>query len=110
MHLFGTIFSREFGTVVSIYSPTGMTCMSMWDRLAHVYFNGRALSPSLTAWLTDEFLIVFGQQYRSMAQTHKLHQAIQTILYRINSCVSFGPFMRFVQCKKNKETLSSSNP
>ncbi len=34
------------------------------------------MSPSATLWLTDVFLIVFGQQWSSMAQRNKIYQAL----------------------------------
>lgn len=45
------------------------------------------MPPSATAWLTDVLLIVFGQQWRSIAQGTKLYLALasQIILVRINS-------------------------
>ncbi len=34
------------------------------------------MSASVTVWLTDVFLIVFGQQWRSMAQRNKLYHTL----------------------------------
>ncbi len=56
------------------------------------------MSPSVTVWLIDVFVIVFGQQWSSTAQRKKIYQVlIHTVLVRrIHSLLAWVFFMGFV--------------